>query len=127
MENTVLGLSTLLFAISFGASWVQSPCQLGWLLLAFAGSIVTWLVCEHLAARSSTLRKYSPETFLHEGAHWLAAQACRARPTFVLGQPYVEMARPPSRPAAVSFVALAPLAVWWASLLICRKQPAVPS
>lgn len=64
------------------------------------------------------LKRWSPHTFLHEGAHWLVLKAFRLGPTLSMDDLKVWSRVPPRNCIEVSLAYLAPLMLWWLGLFI---------
>ncbi|MDT7521070.1 hypothetical protein RAE21_01380 [Rhodoferax sp. TBRC 17198] len=112
-RNTLIVVSTFFFAISLirlSDKFIEP------LLAALLGVCISFIF-ESLATKFLILRKYSPKTLLHEGAHYFAAKAFRLKPEFILGAPYVKLGVMPVTKYQQSLVSLAPILVWWLGLL----------
>jgi hypothetical protein len=95
-------------------SWDEIPPQ----GIALFGAIEFLLVGEALARRYQWAQKFSVNTFLHEGAHWIVAKALGLAPRWRLGQPYVTFSGRPQKRWQNSVLSLAPMMIWWLGLLV---------
>lgn len=117
-SNTPIYLTSVAYLIWMKPHWIhlgnlgEVPPQ----PFALFGAVLAVLIGERLASQYRWAQRFSINTFLHEGTHWIAAKAFGLDPSWCLGQPYITFFGRPKRSWQSSVLSLSPMVIWLAGL-----------
>lgn len=118
-SNTPIYLTSVAYLIWMKPNWVhlgklgEVPPQ----PFALFGAVFAVLIGERLASRYQWAQRFSINTFLHEGTHWIAAKGFGLDPSWRLGQTYTAFWGRPKRAWQNSVLSLSPMAIWLSGLI----------